>query len=108
MWARSRPLSRTTSNNVNDGDLVSDQARHADIKAEATPLGAGMIQVDDGDRAATAPPGLAGRLWRSDPGRRYRLQQSGADIFILFIILQIASIIYAAFRPNSFAFLTSA
>jgi simple sugar transport system permease protein len=88
---------------------VSDQARHADIKPEATPLGAGMIRVDDGDdRAAAAPSGLAGRLWRSDPGRRYRLQQSGADIFILFIVLQIASIIYAVFRPASFAFLTSA
>lgn len=88
---------------------VSNQAPDTGIKEETTPLGAGAIRVDDGDgRAATAQPGPAGRLWRPDPGRKYRLQQSGADILALFLILQLASVIYAAVNPASFAFLTSA
>jgi simple sugar transport system permease protein len=69
---------------------------------------AGMIHIgDEGDsQAALAPPGGARRWLGVDPGRRYRLQQSGVDILALFVVLQVGSIIYAVARPNSFAFLT--
>jgi simple sugar transport system permease protein len=71
---------------------------------------AGMIQIgDEGEsQAALAPPGGARRWLASSPDRRYRLQQSGADILVLFVLLQAASIIYALANPGSFAFLTQA
>jgi simple sugar transport system permease protein len=91
---------------------MSDEARlqSGGSKAGTVAPSSGMIRVGDEDdgQAALAPPGRAAWLWRTDPGRRYRLQQSGADILVLFVVLQAASIIYAIARPNSFAFLTSA
>jgi simple sugar transport system permease protein len=69
-----------------------------------------MIHIgDEGEgQAAIAPPGTARRWLRTDPGRRYRLQQSGADILALFVVLQIGSIIYGLVNPVGFAFLTRA
>jgi ribose/xylose/arabinose/galactoside ABC-type transport system permease subunit len=76
--------------------------------AETLAPEAGMIRFgDEGDsQAALAPPGGARRWLGADPGRRYRLQQSGVDILALFVILQVGSIIYAVARPSSFAFMT--
>jgi ribose/xylose/arabinose/galactoside ABC-type transport system permease subunit len=67
--------------------------------------GSGAFRVgdDESGRAADVPSGRA-----RDPGRKYRIQQSGLDIFILFAVLLGGSIVYAVIRPASFAFLTSA
>jgi simple sugar transport system permease protein len=89
---------------------MTDQAElHTGNDAGALAAGAGLLAVgeDSVGQAAGAPPGPR-RWWRGDPGRRYRLQQSGVDIFVLFAVLQVASIVWALLRPNSFAFLTSA
>src|SRR2546421_7699654 len=37
-------------------------------------------------------------------GRRYRRQQSAFDILILFLIVQVASVIYGLFSPDTFAY----
>ena len=37
-------------------------------------------------------------------GRRYRRQQSAFDILVIFVVLQIISIVYGLINPNNFAF----
>jgi hypothetical protein len=37
-------------------------------------------------------------------GRRYRRQQSAFDILVIFVVLQLISIIYSLINPNAFAF----
>jgi simple sugar transport system permease protein len=47
-------------------------------------------------------------IFRRSSGFQYRLQQSGIDIFVIFIILQAASIVFAEVDPGRFAYLSSA
>src|SRR5260370_33050051 len=37
-------------------------------------------------------------------GRRYRRQQSALDILILFLVIQLASVVYGLISPDTFAF----
>ncbi|MGH9107776.1 MAG: ABC transporter permease [Acidimicrobiales bacterium] len=57
-----------------------------------------------------APLGLAGRLGvlGRKPGFQYRLQQSAIDILMIFVVLQVASVVFAEVDPNRFAFASSA
>src|SRR5947199_9263043 len=41
-------------------------------------------------------------------GRRYRRQQSAFDILVIFLIVQVISVIYGLIRPNTFAYNSSA
>jgi simple sugar transport system permease protein len=90
---------------------MTDQAHlGADTSGTQTQVPRAGIQIgdDDASQAALAPPGGARRWLRADPGRRYRLQQSGADILVLFVALQVGSIIYALANSANFAYLTRA
>src|ERR1700722_9354098 len=91
---------------------MTDQAHlGADASGTQTQVPRAGIQIgdEDGRQAAFTPPdGRLRWLRGTDPGRRYRLQQSGADILILFVALQIGSIIYALAKSANFAYLTRA
>jgi predicted dehydrogenase len=43
-------------------------------------------------RGSQGRPGSARRWLGADPGRRHRLRQSGADIGVLFVVLQLGSV----------------
>ena len=51
---------------------------------------------------ATAVP--SAQSAKEAAGRRHRLQQSGIDILIIFVVVQIISIIYGVISPNIFAY----
>ena len=51
---------------------------------------------------ATAVP--SARSTKDAAGRRHRLQQSGIDILIIFVVVQIASIIFGLIAPDFFAY----
>lgn len=57
--------------------------------------------------ATVEPRGILER-YRSDPGLRYRVQQSGLSIGVVFGILVLGSVVYSAVRPTRFPFLTHA
>ena len=91
---------------------MTDQAHlGADASGTQTQVPRAGIQIGEekGRQAALTPSGGPLRWLRgADPGRRYRLQQSGADILVLFVALQVGSIIYALANSANFAFLTRA
>jgi simple sugar transport system permease protein len=51
---------------------------------------------------ATAVP--SARSTKDAAGRRHRLQQSGIDILIIFVVVQIASIVFGLIAPDFFAY----
>jgi ribose/xylose/arabinose/galactoside ABC-type transport system permease subunit len=58
--------------------------------------------------ATTSIGGSTGRLQQfRGSDLRYRLQQSAISIFIIFVVIQVASIVFAEVDPNRFAYLTT-
>ena len=57
-----------------------------------------------------SPMGFGARFgtMRRSSGFQYRLQQSGIDIFVIFVVLQVVSIAFAEIDPSRFAYLSSA
>ncbi|HEX7291252.1 MAG TPA: ABC transporter permease [Conexibacter sp.] len=61
--------------------------------------------ADEGETSSQSEPRSAGAARRGlDPSWRYRLQQSSADIVLLFVLLQVGSIVYALANPDDFAY----
>ncbi len=60
--------------------------------------------------APGGPLGFGARMgsMRRSPGFQYRLQQSAVDILAIFLILQVASIIFSLADPGTFAFTSTA
>lgn len=60
--------------------------------------------------APERPLGLGARLgtFRRSSGFQYRLQQSAIDIFSIFVVLMVASIVFGEVDPSRFAFVSSA
>ncbi|HEX7290013.1 MAG TPA: ABC transporter permease [Conexibacter sp.] len=68
-----------------------------------------LATIDTGAAAVAAAPG-AGAISPRDRtvDRAYRLRQSGADILLIFVVLQLGSVIYALLEPDRFPYLTDA
>jgi simple sugar transport system permease protein len=61
--------------------------------------------VDEAEAPPQGDPRSAGAARRRlDPSWRYRLQQSSADIVLLFVLVQVGSVIYGLVRPDHFAY----
>jgi simple sugar transport system permease protein len=58
--------------------------------------------------AALLRPATITSRWRRDPGVRYRVQQSAVDILVLFVIVQIASIVYGLVNPSRLPYTSTA
>jgi ribose/xylose/arabinose/galactoside ABC-type transport system permease subunit len=59
--------------------------------------------------ATTDIAARVGRLQqlRQDTGLRYRLQQSAISVLLIFVVIQVASVVFAEVDPNRFAYMTT-